>query len=159
MHTGVPPNATVEEVAGIVSSAVALLYAADAAGDMEVLRGVFCDPVVGQCERNRGCLEGAVPAPGGQLTLIGAPYAANGDPICGVRVRAEFPVTTPAGTTLPSVLFMDVQFDSRVTLSAAHNCSNCGEPLGRGEILCSHCGADIRTEVSTPLAISCMQLF
>jgi len=158
MHTGVPPNATVEEVADLVSSAVALLYAADASGDMEVLRGVFCDPVVGQCERNRGCLQEAVPAPGGQLTLIGEPYLPNGDPIRGVRVRAEFRVTTPAGTTLPSGLFMDVEFGSHVTVSGAHNCTNCGAPLGPGEILCSHCGADMRAEVSTPLAISRLQL-
>ncbi|MGA2009149.1 MAG: hypothetical protein ABSH51_01255, partial [Solirubrobacteraceae bacterium] len=123
-HTGVPLTATVAEVANLVSSAVALLYAADASGDMEVLRGVFCDAVVGQCELNRGCLEGTVPAPGGQLTLIGVPFRPNGDPIRGVRVRAEFPVTTLAGTTRPSELFMDVEFGSQVTVSAARNCVN-----------------------------------
>jgi hypothetical protein len=158
MHTGVPPNATVEEVADLVSSAVALLYAADASGDMEVLRGVFCDPVVGQCELNQGCLHDAVPAAGGQLTLIGEPYLPNGDAIHAVKVRAEFPVTTPAGTTLPSWLFMDVEFGSHVTVSGAHSCTNCGAALERGEILCSHCGADMRAEVSTPLAISRLQL-
>jgi hypothetical protein len=158
MHTGVPPNATLEEVADLVSSAVALLYAADASGKMDLLRGVFCDPVVGQCERNRGCLDDAVPGPGGQLTLIGEPYLSNGDPIRGLRVRAEFPITTPAGPTFPSALFMDLEFGTRVTVSEANNCTNCGAPLGRGEILCSHCGADMRAEVSTPLAISRLQL-
>lgn len=158
MHTGVPPEATVEEIADLVSSAVALLYTADASGDMEALRGVFSDPVVGQCELNQGCLEKAVPAPGGQLTFIGEPYLPNGDPIRGVRVRAEFPVRTAAGTTHPGGLFMDVEFGSHVTVSAAHSCTNCGAALGRGELLCSHCGADMRAEVSTQLAISRLQL-
>lgn len=154
LRTGVPPAASLEEVAGVVSSAIALLYSADASGDMDVLRGVFSDPVVGQCERNRGCLQGAVPAPGGQLTLIGAPYRDNGEPVPGVRVRAEFPVTTQSGSALPSGLFMDAEFGARVTMPAARTCSNCGAQLGSGELLCSHCGADMRTEVSTPLAIS-----
>jgi hypothetical protein len=158
MHTGVPPNATIDEVAGLVSSAVGLLYAADASGEMESLRGVFSDLVVGQCERNRGCLEGAIPGPGGRLTLVGEPYREDGDPIRAVRVRADFPVTTPAGRTLPGGLFMDVEFGSNVTVAAARNCSNCGAPLQPGELVCSHCGADMRAEVRTPLAIGRLQL-
>ena len=158
LRAGVPPDATVEQVAGVVSSAVALLYSADADGHMEALRGVFSDSVVGQCARNRGCLQGAVPASGGQLTLIGAPYRDNGDPVHGVRVRAEFPVTTTAGTTLHSGLFTDVELGSQVTVSVASNCTNCGAPLRTGEILCSYCGADMRAEVSTPLLITRLQL-
>jgi hypothetical protein len=57
-ESGLPTEVTPEMVAGMVGSAVALLFQADAARDMDLLRGTFADPVIAQCQRNVGSLLG-----------------------------------------------------------------------------------------------------
>ena len=85
-ESGVPTVVTPELFVGMSGSAVALLFEADAANDMNLLRGTFADPVIAQCQRNCGCLQGEKPT-SATVKLIGA-HAVDGHP----TMRARFAI-------------------------------------------------------------------
>ena len=68
---GVTPAVPLDAVAAMVGSAVPLVFAADASGDADLLRGTFADPVVAQCARFAGSLDGATPE-SATVHLVGA---------------------------------------------------------------------------------------
>ena len=38
-------------------------------------------------------------------------------------------------------------------------CPNCGAPIARGELVCEHCRADVRSVVTVPLVVSRLELY
>src|ERR1039458_6254791 len=58
---GLPTVVTPELVSGMIGSAVTLLFEADGAKDMDLLRGTFTDLVIAQCQRNAGGLQDGKP--------------------------------------------------------------------------------------------------
>lgn len=153
-EAGLPTVLTPELVQGMIASAVPLLFAADAAGDMDLLRGTFADRVIAQCQRNSGTLAGAQPT-SAVLHLAGAPMI-DGHP--ALRVHLSVHVQSAADGEGVSSQFWDLQPGAQVTVGQPV-CPNCGAPIASGALICGHCATDVRSVVKMPLVVSRLELY
>lgn len=153
-EAGLPTVLTPELVEGMIGSAVPLLFAADAARDMDLLRGTFADQVIVQCERNIGSLAGAQPT-SAAVHLAGAPMI-DGHP--GLRVHLAVQVQGAADRESVSSQFWDLQCGAQVTVGQP-TCPNCGAPIASGALICGHCATDVRSVVTMPLVVSRLELY
>jgi len=153
-RTGSPPTITPELVAGVVGSAAPLLFAADAAGTSDRLRGTFPDPVIAQVERNFGSFFGERPV-SGTVHLVGSPA---GPVPPALRIHLQLLVKSAQGDDGVNSQFWDLAVGSQVTVGDA-TCPNCGAPLAVGQLICDHCHTDARSIVSVPLAVSRLVLY
>ena len=151
---GAPTQITLEIVAGMISGAVPLLFAADAAKDVNPLRGTFSGEVIAQCERYPGVLEGATPT-SALIRLIGV-HAQEGHP--ELRVHLAIQVKGADGTESVSSQFWDLQVGGEVIVGQS-TCPNCGAPLSDGVLICEHCGADVRGVAKVPLVVNRLELY
>jgi uncharacterized protein (UPF0212 family) len=152
--TGMPTPVTPELLTGMLGSAVALLFEADAAKDPDLLRGTFADPIVAQCARNVGCLEGETPT-AAVARLVGVPTA-GGRP--SLRAHLSIDARTAEGSDVLNSQFWDLQLGGDVTVGQP-SCPNCGAPVERGALICGHCGTDVRSVVQVPLLVTRLELY
>jgi hypothetical protein len=153
-ESGLPTVVTPEMLARMVGSAAALLFAADAAKDMNLLRGTFADPVIAQCQRNTGCLGGGQPA-SAAIRLIGA-HMVDAHPV--LRARLEVQVKGADGSESVAGQFWDLQLGAQATVGQS-TCPNCGAPIADGDLICGHCRADVRDVIAVPLLVSRLELY
>jgi zinc-ribbon domain len=120
---------------------------------MNLLRGTFGDPVVAQCGRNLGQCSGARPT-SVAVHLVGSRLA-DGHPV----VRAHLVIQVSGSDGSPGVTgqFRDLQLGGQVT--GQPTCPNCGAPVGDGELICSHCHADVRSVIDAPIVVSRLELY
>jgi hypothetical protein len=151
---GEPPAVTPELIVGMLGSAVPLLFESDATANAELLRGTFSDAVIAQCARNAGNLMGERPVSvAGHL--VGA-REQESHPV--LRVHLSIPVKTAEGTDGVNNQFWDIQLGAQVTVGQP-TCPNCGGPIAQGQLICSHCGTDVRGVVQVPLVVSHLELY
>ncbi len=153
-ETGVPPAVTPEILLGAIASAVPLLFEADAAKDMNPLRGTFADAVIEQCQRNAGCLEGEHPI-SAAVQLVGA-HTVDGH--CLLKAHLVIQVQSADASQRVARQFWDLQLGAQVTVGQA-SCPNCGAPLATGALVCTHCQTDVRGVVEVPLVVSRLELY
>lgn len=151
---GAPTEVTPDLIAGMIGSAVPLLFKADATHDAGLLRGTFADLVIAQCQRNAGSLMGEQPS-SARIHLVGA-HLVDGHPV--VRVHVAIDVRQPDGTPGINSQFWDLQLDAQVTVGQT-TCPNCGAPIATGELVCGHCHQDVRSVVDVPLVVSRLELY
>jgi hypothetical protein len=151
---GVPPAVTPEILLGMIAGAVPLLFEADAAKDMNPLRGTFADTVIAQCQRNAGCLEGQRPS-SAVIHLVGAHMV---DGHCLLRAHLIIQVQAADGRETTARQFWDLRLGAQVTVGQP-SCPNCGAPAATGALICEHCQADLRSVVEVPLAVSRIELY
>jgi hypothetical protein len=151
---GEPPVLTPELLGGMLGSAVPLLFEADATANAELLRGTFSDAVIAQCMRNPGNLMGERPL---SVTghLVGA-REQESHPL--LRVHLSIAVKNADGGEGVNNQFWDLQLGAQVTVGDA-TCPNCGGPIPQGQLICSHCGTDVRSVVQVPLVVSHLELY
>jgi hypothetical protein len=154
LSSGIPTVVSPEMIVGMIGGAVPLLFAADAAGNPNLLRGTFADLVVAQCLRNAGELMRSQPA-SVVVHLVGARMV-EGHPV--VRAHLSIQAVDPDGN--PSTLnqFWDLQFGGQVTVGQT-TCPNCGAPIGTGELICGHCHTDVRSVVDVPIVVRRPELY
>jgi hypothetical protein len=152
--SGLPTVVTPETLAGTLGSAVPLLFAADAAKDVNLLRGTFADPVIAQCQRNLGCLEGEHPT-AVVIHLVGA-HMLEGHPVLRARLAIQVQGADPAQTV--NGQFWDLQIGAQVTVGQSQ-CPNCGAPIAQGELICAHCHADVRSVMEVPIVVNRLELY
>jgi hypothetical protein len=153
-RAGLPTELTPELICGMLGSAVPLLFAADAAHNVDLLRGTFADPVIAQCERNAGQLAGARPF-SAAVHLVGTPVA-NGQPALRTHLKVE--VQTADAAHGVSGQFWDLQLGAQAVVAQA-TCPNCGAPIAGGHLICEHCGTDVRSVVSVPLIVGRLEIY
>jgi hypothetical protein len=153
-ESGLPTQVTPQLVSGMISSVVPLLYQADAAKDMGLLRGTFTDALIAQRQRIAGCLQGARPILV-VADLIGT-HMDDGHPT--IRAKLSIRLTNRDGGESVANEFWDLRLGDTATVSQA-NCPNCGAPMGQGELICGHCGTDARSVVTVPLVVSRLELY
>ncbi len=151
---GEPTVVTPDVLAGMIGSALPLLFAADRGRDMNVLRGTFSDPVIAQCERNAGCLGGGRPV-SAVVHLVGTPIE-EGHP--GLRAHLAVAVQGADGAESASGQFWDLQLGAQTTVGEP-TCPNCGAPIAPGHLICEHCGTDVRSAISVPLIVGKLELY
>lgn len=152
--TGMPTAVTPQMIAGMVGSAVPLLFAADSARNLNPLRGTFSDPVVAQCARNAGTLMGAHPQ--SVVVHLAGSRVVDGHPV--VRAHLSIQATGEDGNPAPCQQFWDLQFGATVTVGQP-SCPNCGAPVGQGELICGHCHADVRSVIDAAIVVSRLELY
>jgi hypothetical protein len=153
-QTNLPTTITPELITAMVASAVPLLFASDASGNLSPLRGTFTDQVVAQCQRNAGALAGDTPM-AAVVKLIGS-HMVEGHPVLRVHVAVQ--VRRASGVDGVDSQFWDLQLGSQVTVGQA-TCPNCGAPIRPGELICGHCRTDVREVVEVPLVVSRLELY
>jgi hypothetical protein len=153
-ESGLPTTVTPELLVGMIGSAVPLLFEADAAKDMNLLRGTFTDPVIAQCQRNAGSFADEQPI-SAVVDLVGA-HMADGHPV--LRARLSIQVQDADGSRSATNQFWDLQLGAQVTVGQSQ-CPNCGAPIATGELICGHCRADVRSVVEAPLVVSRLELY
>lgn len=153
-ETGLPVAITPDALLGMVRSTVPLVFEAQAAGDANLLRGTFADPVIAQCQRNVGSLLGGRPG-SATVHLIGG-RAAGGRAV--LRVHVEIHGLAPGGEGTLDRQFWDLALGGQVTVAQA-SCPNCGAPIAPGELICAHCNTDVRSTVEVPLVVSRLELY
>jgi hypothetical protein len=153
-ETGEPTVVTPELIVGMIGSAVPLLFAADASKDGQLLRGTFTDLVIAQCQRNAGCLLGQRPV-SAVVDLIGAPRVASHT---ALRAHVAVKVEDADGGRSVNRQVWDLQLGAQVTVGQT-TCPSCGAPLAKGELICGHCGTDVRSAIQVPLAVSRLELY
>jgi len=153
-ETGEPTVVTPELIVGMIASAVPLLFAADASKDTNVLRETFTGPVIAQCQRNAGCLSGQRPL-SAVVDLIGAPRVEGHT---ALRVHVTVDVEGADGSPSVNRQVWDLQLGAQVMVGQT-TCPSCGAPLAEGELICGHCGTDVRSAVKVPLAVSRLELY
>jgi hypothetical protein len=153
-EAGLPTQVTPDILGGMIGSAAALLFAADAAGNMSPLRGTFADPVIAQCQRNAGCFNGAQPTSIG-AHLLGS-HLVDGHPV--LRVRLSVALQAAADNRQAETQFWDLQLGGELTVGQS-TCPNCGGPIAQGGLVCSHCGTDVRGVVSVPIVVVKLELY
>jgi hypothetical protein len=152
--SGMPLALSPDELLAFVSSGVALVFEAQTSGDMNLLRGVFAAPVVGQCTMNADGLLGGRPR--SVVVHLAAGRVADGHGI--VRAHLEIHGERPDGTPSLDRQFWDLQIGAQVTVAQAA-CPNCGAPVGGGALICGHCGADVRSVVDAPAVVTRLELY
>ncbi|HTZ87288.1 MAG TPA: zinc ribbon domain-containing protein [Solirubrobacteraceae bacterium] len=153
-QSGVPPAVTPELIAGMLGSAVPLLFEADATANAELLRGTFADSVIAQCARHPGNLMGERPL-AVTAHLAGARVQESHQV---VRVHLAIAVKTASGGEALSNQFWDLQLGAQVTVGQT-TCPNCGGPIPEGQLICTHCGTDVRSVAQVPLVVSQLELY
>jgi uncharacterized protein (UPF0212 family) len=153
-ESGLPTAVTPAILTGMIGSAVPLLFEADAARDMDPLRGTFADAVIAQCQRNAGGLLGEQPV-SVVINLIGAHMV---EAHTTLRVRLAIEVKSADGSESVNSQFWDLQLGAEVTVGQA-TCPNCGAPIAQGALICEHCHADVRTVVKAPLVVSRLEMY
>jgi hypothetical protein len=153
-ESGLPTVVTPEILTGMIASAVPLLFEADAARDMDLLRGTFADPVIAQCQRNVGSLLGEQPI-SVVINLIGAHMV---EAHATLRVRLPIQVKSADGSESVNSQFWDLQLGAEVTVGQAI-CPNCGAPIAQGALICEHCRADVRSVVKARLVVSRLEMY
>jgi hypothetical protein len=153
-ESGLPTPVTPEILDGMISSAVPLLFEADAARDMDLLRGTFADPVIAQCQRNAGCLLGEQP----ESVLINLVGAHMVEAHATLRARLAIQVKSADGSESVNTQFWDLELGGEVTVGQA-TCPNCGAPIAQGALICEHCRADVRSVVKAPLVVSRLEMY
>ncbi len=152
--TGLPTEVTPALLTGMIGSAVPLLFAADAAKDAALLRGTFADSVIAQCARTAGSLEGQQPT-SVSIALVGA-HLAEGCPV--LRAHLAIDARRSDGGECVARQFWDVELGGEVTVGEPA-CPNCGAPIATGQLICSHCQADVRAVVRMPLVVCRLELY
>lgn len=152
--TGMPPAVTPETIVGMIGSAVPLLFAADSARNLNLLRGTFSDPVVAQSARNAGTLMGAQPQE--VVVHLAGSRVVDGHPV--LRTHLSIQATEPDGNPTRCQQFWDLQFGGQVTVGQP-SCPNCGASVGKGELICGHCHADVRSVIDVPIVVSRLELY
>jgi hypothetical protein len=153
-ESGTPPVVTPELIAGMVGSAVPLLFRADATDDASVLRGTFVDTLIAQCQRNAGNFMGAEPI-SAVVSLVGTRME---DGHAVLRAHLAVKVKTPGGRETVNNQFWDLQLGAEATVGQT-TCPNCGGPIAPGQLVCEHCGTDVRSVVDVPLIVSGLELY
>jgi hypothetical protein len=151
---GMASEITPATIAAMLAGAVPLLFAADASNDMGSLRGTFADPVIAQCQRNAGGLHGGQPT-SVRAHLVGA-HLVDGHPTLRAHLLVELHEASNGQSA--SNQFWDLQLAAQATV-AQSSCPNCGAPLATGELMCSHCNADVRTVVAVPMIVSRLEIY
>ena len=152
--TGEPSTLTLDLVTTTVGSAVPILFAADASGNMDLLRGTFGSAVIAQCQRNVGSFSGDTPN-AVLLHLVGTPVQDGGRVL---RVHLLVDTRSPDASQHATSQFWDFTFNAQVTVGQS-TCPNCGAPLGSGELICDHCHTDVRRTVEAPLVVNRLELY
>jgi hypothetical protein len=152
--SGEPSTLNVELVAATVASAVPMLFAADASGNMDLLRGTFTPTVIAQCQRNAGSLNGDAPL-SVTLHLVGTPMNEGARVL---RVHLLVDTRSPDGSQHGTSQFWDFTFNAQVTVGQT-TCPNCGAPLSGGQLVCDHCHTDVRRTVEAPLVVNRLELY
>ncbi len=153
-ESGLPTMITPELIVGMIGSAVPLLFAADAAKNANLLRGIFADPLIAQCQRNVGGLLGEQPI-SAVVNLVGA-HMLDGHPTLRAHVAVQ--VQGADGNGSVSRQLWDLQLGAEVTVGQP-KCPNCGAPIAEGALICGHCRADVRSVVKTPIVVSRLELY
>lgn len=149
--TGLPPTATPEALAEFIGGAIALLYEADASGEVGPLRDTFADPVVAQIHSNPQSLGGRRPD-AASIEWVGSRLAA-GHPV----IRAHVSVTVQSGRV--DRQFWDLLLGGGQATVAHSGCPTCGAPLAPGELVCSHCGSDVRATARPDVLVARLELY
>ena len=153
-EAGLPTPITADVLTAMIGSAVPLLFEADATRNMDLLRGTFADPVIAQCQRNAGCLQGDQPT-SAVIHLVGAPLVA-GHPVLRLHLVIQLQSADPTRTA--EAQFWDLEPGAQ-TVVGQTTCPNCGAPITTGALTCGHCGTDVREVVSVPLVVSRLEMY
>ncbi len=151
---GAPSGLTPELLTGTVGSAVPVLFAADASGSMDLLRGTFAAQVIAQCQRHCGCLDGDTPG-SVVLRLVGTPM---NDGKTALRVHLLIRTRTSAGSGGANSQFWDFAVGAQAT-EGRTSCPNCGAPLNEGQLICDHCHGNVGRTVDVPLLVNRLELY
>jgi zinc ribbon protein len=152
--TALPMPVGPDQVLALVSSGVALMFEAQSSGNIELLRGVFAAPVVAQCQANAdGLLSGH---PTSVAVHLAAGRVVDGHGV--LRLHLEVHGQRADGSACVDRQFWDLQLGAQVTVAKAA-CPNCGAPVAGGELICSHCGTDVRAVVDVPAVVSRLELY
>ena len=145
---------SLDQLAGLVSTAVPLVFACDLSGDYSAMHGVFSDVTVAQCEQNSGSLQGAQPA------SVSVRIAAVQSELTPPTLRIHLTIGVIGAADGASVLgqFWDVASNQQAVVGQS-TCPNCGAPIASGLLACTHCGADVRSVVSVPFVVERLQLY
>jgi hypothetical protein len=152
--TGLPVGVTADAVLGLIRTAVPLMFEAQRAKNMNLLRGTFSAPVVAQCQRNAGCLLAGRPT-SAVVHLVGG-RADGGEAV--LRAHVSIQGQAADGTQTLDRQFWDLRLGAQVTV-AQPACPNCGAPIPGGELICGHCGTDVRSVVAVPMVVSRLDLY
>ena len=138
----------------MIRTAVPLMFEAQRTSNTNLLRGTFSDAVVAQCQRNADCLLGGRPT-SAVVHLVGG----HADGAHGVlRAHISIQGQSADGAQTLDRQFWDLQLDGQVTV-ASPACPNCGAPISGGELVCGHCGTDVRSVVAVPIVVSRLDLY
>jgi hypothetical protein len=138
----------------MISSATALMYEAQSAGNAGLLRGTFVDAVVAQCQRNDTRLLSGKPE-SAVVHLVGG-RVVNGD--ATLRVHVVIHGQDESGQERIDRQFWDLELGGQVTVGQP-TCPNCGAPIAAGELICEHCRTDVRTTAQVPLLVTRLELY
>jgi zinc-ribbon domain len=152
--SGLPPAVDADTLLALIRSAVALMFEAQASANMNLLRGTFAAPVVAQCQANAdGLLSGR---PGSVVVHLAAGRVVDAHGV--LRVHLEVHGQRVDGSPSVDRQFWDLQLGGQVTV-AQSACPNCGAPVAGGELVCSHCGTDVRSVTDVPAVVSRLELY
>jgi len=151
---GLPMGVSPDELLTLIRSGVALMFEAQTSGNMNLLRGTFAAPVVGQCRTNRNGLMSGQPRSVAVHLAAGRVVEGHGV----VRVHLEIHGDRPDGQASLDRQFWDLQVGAQVTVTQSA-CPNCGAPVGVGELICNHCGSDVRSVVEVPAMVCRLELY
>ncbi len=152
--TGLPVATTPDTLLALLGSAVALMFEAQASGNMNVLRGTFAAPVVAQCQANAdGLLTGR---PGSIVVHLAAGRVVDGHGV--LRVHLNIAGVRADGSPSLDRQFWDLQLGAQATV-AQSACPNCGAPVSGGELVCGHCGTDVRSMVDVAAIVTRLELY
>jgi hypothetical protein len=152
--SGLPMAVSPDELLTLIRSGVALMFEAQTSGNMNLLRGTFAAPVVGQCQANRnGLMSGR---PRSVVVHLAAGRVVEGHGV--VRVHLEIHGERPDGHASLDRQFWDLQVGAQVIV-AQPACPTCGAPIAVGELICGHCRTDVRSVVEVPAAVCRLELY
>jgi hypothetical protein len=152
--TGMPLTVSPDDLLAMISSGVALMFEAQTSANANLLRGTLAAPVVAQCRVNiDGLLSGR---PQSVVVHLAAGRVVDGRGV--VRAHLEIHGVHPDGTPSIDRHFWDLQLGAEVTV-AQTTCPNCGAPVAGGELVCTHCGTDVRTVTPVPAVVTRLELY
>jgi hypothetical protein len=152
--TGLPVAITPDTLLALLGSAVALMFEAQSSGNMNVLRGTFAAPIVAQCQANAdGLLTGR---PESIVVHLAAGRVVDGHGV--LRVHLNIAGVRTDGAPSLDRQFWDLQLGAQATV-AQSACPNCGAPVSGGELVCGHCGTDVRSVVDVTAAVTRLELY
>ncbi len=151
---GAPTQVTEEMLTQMLGGAIPLLFAADGARRYDLLRGTFQEPVIAQCERNAGCLEGQTPV-SATVHLIGVP---PGEEPPTLRVHLVIQTAQTNGEEAHIGQSWELECGAETAVGQA-SCPNCGAPVEGGALVCGHCGHDVRSIVTVPLTVGHLEIY